>query len=223
LLSKKRNAKESRKELGSQKKNRTSSSSVKSPKRSSARPNRTRYLDSSSDDNNEVESPDEESPRPSTGSALKKYQYKNLDPNSKDAAIGKSHGNTCIRYALHDILVQTLVFPYYFFPYLSCTKPTGAMLNAFARKAINELQIPGFPMSVCNRPNRSANLSYQHQLSIVDSQQRPFMYWANKPNTDCIERLFKYYEHSNVLAPFNSPAFIEKWATVVKGIANAEK
>jgi hypothetical protein len=49
------------------------------------------------------------------------------------------------------------------------------------------------------------------------------MYWANKPNTDCIERLFKYYEDSKVLPPFYSPEFVEKWATVVKGVANAEK
>ena len=97
------------------------------------------------------------------------------------------------------------------------------MLNSHVRKAINALQIPGFPIFVLNRPNRSDSLHSQKHLSIADSQQRPFMYWANKPNTDCIERLFKYYEHSNVLAPFNSPDFVEKWATVVKGIANAEK
>jgi hypothetical protein len=93
LSSKKRKAKDSRKdgskELEAQKKKRTLSSSVKSPKTSSAKRNQTRYLDSSSDESDEVDKPDEESPKPSTGSALKKSQYKNLDPNSKDAAIGK--------------------------------------------------------------------------------------------------------------------------------------
>jgi hypothetical protein len=112
LLSKKRNAKNSRKELGGQKKKRTSSSSVESPKRSSAKRNQTRYLDSSSDESDEVDKPDEESPQPSTGSALNKSQYKNLDPNSKDAAIGKSNGNTCLRYALHENFVQTIVFSF---------------------------------------------------------------------------------------------------------------
>ena len=98
LPSKKRNAKDSRKDsrkdLGGQTKKRRSSSSVKSPKRSSAKRNQTRYLDSSSDESEEVDKPVEESPTPSTGSALKKSQYKNLDPNSKDAAIGTSNGNT---------------------------------------------------------------------------------------------------------------------------------
>ena len=49
------------------------------------------------------------------------------------------------------------------------------------------------------------------------------MYWANKPNTDCIERLFKYYKDSTVLPPYYTREFVEKWATVVKGVANAEK
>jgi hypothetical protein len=78
LLSKKRNAKDSRKKQGRQKKKRTSSSSVKSPIRSSTRRKQSRHLDSTSDERNEVDSPDEESPRPSTGSALKKVNTKTL-------------------------------------------------------------------------------------------------------------------------------------------------
>jgi hypothetical protein len=109
LSSKKRKAKDSRKdsrkELEGQKKKRTSSSSVKSPKTSSAKRNQTRYLDSSSDESDEVDKPDEESPKPSTGSALKKSQYKNLDPNSKDAAIGKFCYNNCL-FLLINLLSQ---------------------------------------------------------------------------------------------------------------------
>jgi hypothetical protein len=112
LPSKKRKAKDSRKELGGQNKKRMSSSSVKSGKGSSAKRNQTRYLDSSSDESDEVDKPDEVSPRPSTGCALKKSQYKNLDPNSKDAAIGKSNGNTCLRYARSVNFVQTIVFSF---------------------------------------------------------------------------------------------------------------
>jgi hypothetical protein len=110
--SKKRKAKNNREEFGGQNKKRMSSSSVKSQKRSSTTRNQTRYLDSSSDESNEVDKPNEESPQPSTGSALKKSQYKNLDPNSKDAAIGKSNGNKCLRYALYVNFVQTIVFSF---------------------------------------------------------------------------------------------------------------
>jgi hypothetical protein len=49
------------------------------------------------------------------------------------------------------------------------------------------------------------------------------MYWANKPETDCIERLFKYYEHTTKLSRFYTEGFVEKWAKKVKSIANAEK
>ncbi len=49
------------------------------------------------------------------------------------------------------------------------------------------------------------------------------MYWAAKPAEDCIERLFKYYESSNRLAPYYNPDFIHEWKTPVRGIANAEK
>lgn len=112
LPSKKRKPKDSRRDLGGQKKKKTSSSSVKSPKRSSAKRNQKRYLDSSSDDSSEVDKPDEESPRPYTGSALKKSQYKNLDPNSKDAAIGKSTGNTFLCYPLYVNFIQTIVFSF---------------------------------------------------------------------------------------------------------------
>jgi hypothetical protein len=112
LPSKKREPKDSRRDLGGQKTKKTSSSSVKSPKRSSAKRNQTRYLDSSSDESDEVDKPDEESPRPYTGSALNKSQYKNLDPNSKDAAIGKSNGNTCLCYALYVNFIQTIVFSF---------------------------------------------------------------------------------------------------------------
>ena len=110
--SKKRKAKNNRDDLGRQNKERMSSSSVKSQKRSSTTRNQTRYLDSSSDESNEVDKRNEESPQPSTGSALKKSQYKNLDPNSKDAAIGKSNGNKCLRYALYVNFVQTIVFSF---------------------------------------------------------------------------------------------------------------
>jgi hypothetical protein len=110
--SKKRKAKNNREELGGQNKKRMSSSSVKSRKRSSTTRNQTRYLDSSSDESNEVDKRNEESPQPSTGSALKKSQYKNLDPNSKDAAIGKSNGNKCLRYALSVNFVQTTGFSF---------------------------------------------------------------------------------------------------------------
>ncbi len=70
--SKKRKAKNNSEELGGQNKKRMSSSSVKSRKRSSTTRNQTRYLDSSSDESDEVHKPNEESPKPSTGSALKK-------------------------------------------------------------------------------------------------------------------------------------------------------
>jgi hypothetical protein len=49
------------------------------------------------------------------------------------------------------------------------------------------------------------------------------MYWANEPKEDCIERLFRYYEDTNILAPLYSPEFISTWCTQVKSIANAEK
>jgi len=49
------------------------------------------------------------------------------------------------------------------------------------------------------------------------------MYWANKPHTDCIERLFKHYEHTTKLSRFYNEDFVEKWAKKVKSIANAEK
>ncbi len=62
-----------------------------------------------------------------------------------------------------------------------------------------------------------------HHITIEDSRARPFMYWATKPEEDCIERLFTFYEASNKLAPYNSPEFISEWATSVKSIANAEK
>jgi hypothetical protein len=42
---------------------------------------------------------------PSTGNALKTSEYKNLDPHSKDAAIGESTENRSCRYALHEIFV----------------------------------------------------------------------------------------------------------------------
>jgi hypothetical protein len=123
--------------------------------------------------------------------------------------------------------MKSLFKNYYFPTKLAHLSPvlytTGAMLNAHTRKAINELILPGYLFLYFNRPNRNTNLSSPHYLSIAGAQQRPFMYWANKPNKDCIERLFKYYEHSKILSPFNSPAFLAKWATVVKGIANAEK
>ncbi len=49
------------------------------------------------------------------------------------------------------------------------------------------------------------------------------MYWANKPEEDCLERLFKFYEASNRLAPYYSREFVTELATVVKSWANAEK
>jgi hypothetical protein len=49
------------------------------------------------------------------------------------------------------------------------------------------------------------------------------MYWANKPDEDCIERLFRYYDNTTKLARFHTEDFVEKWATKVRAIANAEK
>jgi hypothetical protein len=49
------------------------------------------------------------------------------------------------------------------------------------------------------------------------------MYWASKPEEDCIERLFTFYEANNLLAQHYSREFITEWATSVKSIANAEK
>jgi hypothetical protein len=49
------------------------------------------------------------------------------------------------------------------------------------------------------------------------------MYWANKPNEDCIERLFKYYENTTKLTRYHTEEFVAKWATKVRTIANAEK
>jgi hypothetical protein len=55
------------------------------------------------------------------------------------------------------------------------------------------------------------------------TRPRPFMYWANKPDEDCIERLFQYYENTTRLSRFKTNEFVEKWATKVRAIANAEK
>jgi hypothetical protein len=55
------------------------------------------------------------------------------------------------------------------------------------------------------------------------SGKRPFMYWANEPKEDCIERLFRYYEDTNILAHLYSQEFIATWCIQVKSIANAEK
>ncbi len=49
-------------------------------------------------------------------------------------------------------------------------------------------------------------------ISIEGTRPRPFMYWANKLDTDCIERLFKYYEHTTKLSRFYNEDFVEKWA-----------
>jgi hypothetical protein len=60
-------------------------------------------------------------------------------------------------------------------------------------------------------------------ITLEDLSTRPFMYWANKPEEDCLERLFKFYEASNRLAPYYSREFVTELATVVKSWANAEK
>ena len=60
-------------------------------------------------------------------------------------------------------------------------------------------------------------------IYLEGTRQRPFMYWATKPNEDCIERLFQYYENTTKLARFYTEDFVEKWATKVRAIANAEK
>jgi hypothetical protein len=49
------------------------------------------------------------------------------------------------------------------------------------------------------------------------------MYWANTPNEDCLKRLIKHYDKTQKLKPYVSDEFIEKWASTVKTVANAEK
>ena len=63
----------------------------------------------------------------------------------------------------------------------------------------------------------------QRHISIEGTRPRPLMYWANKPDEDCIERLFQYYENTTRLSRFKTNEFVEKWATKVRAIANAEK
>ena len=63
----------------------------------------------------------------------------------------------------------------------------------------------------------------RHISLIEGTRPRPFMYWANKPETDCIERLFKYYENTTKLSRFYNAIFVDKWAKKVRSIANAEK
>jgi hypothetical protein len=98
------------------------------------------------------------------------------------------------------------------------------MLNAHTRKAINHVQPFGNVFFAFHNANETTHAHYQRQISIVDATIRPFMYWARKSDDDFIERLFKYYETTNRLAPFFSRDFIDKWAVVVvRSIANAEK
>lgn len=63
----------------------------------------------------------------------------------------------------------------------------------------------------------------RRHISIEGTRPRPFMYWSNKPNEDCIERLFKYYENTTKLTRYHTEEFVAKWATKVRTIANAEK
>ena len=97
------------------------------------------------------------------------------------------------------------------------------MLNTLCRKAINHVQPFGNLFFEVHNANETDHAHSQRHKSIEDTNIRPFMYWALKPDDDCIERLFRYYATSNQLAPYYSPDFIEKWAVTVRSVANAEK
>ena len=97
------------------------------------------------------------------------------------------------------------------------------MLNSHCRKAINHVQPLGNVFLASHNANETNHAHSQRHISIEDPNIRPFMYWAHKPDDDCIERLFRYYETTNRLAPFYSEDFIEKWAVTVRSVANAEK
>ncbi len=97
------------------------------------------------------------------------------------------------------------------------------MLNVHSRKAINHVQPFGNVFFAFYNANETTHAHIQRQISIEDATIRPFMYWAHKPDDDCIERLFRYYAPTNRLAPFYSRDFIDKSAVVVRSIANAEK
>ncbi len=98
------------------------------------------------------------------------------------------------------------------------------MLNAHTRRAINELRPAGNAnfLCICVDQNTLISIMQQH-IYVEGTRQRPFMYWANKPDEDCIERLFRYYDNTTKLARFHTEDFVEKWATKVRAIANAEK
>jgi hypothetical protein len=70
--------------------------------------------------------------------------------------------------------------------------------------------------------SETANKMLRH-IYLEGTRQRPFMYWANKPDEDCIERLFQDYVNTTKLARFYTEEFVGKWATKVRAIANAEK
>jgi hypothetical protein len=98
------------------------------------------------------------------------------------------------------------------------------MLNAHTRKAINELIPAGNAIFLYICEDEITLISImQHHIYLEGTRQRPFMYWANKPDEDCIERLFRYYDNTTKLARFYTEDFVEKWATKVRAIANAEK
>ena len=185
-------------------------------KRSARKKHKSQQLESDSNSDDDFENSSVPSPKSQNGSARKVQKHKRLDLDSSDASIGNIN---CYVAPKHCKYVSCFVFTN-----LPITNIKGSMLNAHTRKAINELIPAGNAIFLYICEDEITLISImQHHIYLEGTRQRPFMYWANKPDEDCIERLFRYYDNTIKLARFYTEDFVEKWATKVRAIANAEK
>jgi hypothetical protein len=185
-------------------------------KRSARKKHKSQQLESDSNSDDDFENSSVPSPKSKNGSARKVQKDKQLDLYSSDAAIGNINCYVAPKYCKY---VSCFVFTN-----LPITNIIGSMLNAHTRRAINELRPAGNAIFLCICVDQNTLISIMQQHIYVEgTRQRPFMYWANKPDEDCIERLFRYYDNTTKLARFYTEDFVEKWATKVRAIANAEK